>query len=233
MTQGWEARAEQWLAWARTPDHDAYWRYRSAFFDLLPAPEGRTLEVGCGEGRVCRDLAARGYRVTGLDASPTLVAAASESDPDGEYVVGRAEALPFPDAAFGLVVTYNSLMDVEDMPRAVGEAARVLRTGGHLCACVTHPLAEAGAWESDADDARFVIADSYLEPAAFRATLRRAGLTMTFDGNRFPLESYARAFEAAGLLIEAMREPAPPEGVRRRRRWARLPMFLLVRDVKP
>jgi ubiquinone/menaquinone biosynthesis C-methylase UbiE len=36
-------------------------------------------------------------------------------------VVGLAEALPFDDVAFDLVVAYNSLMDVEDMP-----AARVL-----------------------------------------------------------------------------------------------------------
>ena len=233
MSQGWEARAERWLAWARTPGHDAYWDYRSGFFDLLPPPDGPVLEVGCGEGRVCRDLAARGYRVTGLDASPTLVAAAGERDRMGDYVVGRAEALPFGDAGFDLVVAYNSLMDVEDMPGAVLEAARVLRANGRLCACVTHPLADAGAWESDDEDARFVIAGTYLEPTAFSAVVHRAGLTMTFDGRRFPLESYGRAVEAAGLLIEAIREPAAPEDARRARRWARLPMFLFFRAVKP
>ena len=171
--------------------------------------------------------------MTGLDASPTLVAAASERDPIGEYIVGRAEALPFANAAFELVVAYNSLMDVEDMSRAVTEAARVLRAGGRLCACVTHALADAGGWESDADDARFLIANSYLEPAAFTAAVQRAGLTMTFDGKRFPLESYARALEAAGLLIEAIREPAAPEGAAGERRWTRLPMFLLFRAMKP
>ena len=231
-SQGWEARAQQWVAWARTPGHDAYWDYRDEFFELLPPPDGRVLEVGCGEGRVCRDLGARGHRLTGLDASPTLVRAARERDPRGEYVVGRAEALPFTDAAFDLVVSYNALMDVDDMPRAVSEAARVLRPGGRLCACVTHPLADAGTWEGDGDDARFVIADAYLEPAAFAAAVERAGLAMTFDGRRFPLESYARALEAAGLLIEAMREPAAPPGARDAQRWARLPMFLLLRALK-
>ena len=233
VSQGWESRAEQWLSWARTPGHDAYWDYRDAFFDLLPPPEGRVLEVGCGEGRVCRDLAGRGYGVTGLDASPTLVGAASDRDQIGEYVVGQAEALPFPDAMFRLVVAYNSLMDVDDMPRAVNEAARVLQAGGHLCACVTHPLVDAGAWESDADDARFVITDSYLEATTFTAEMERAELTMTFDGKRFPLESYARAFEAAGLLIEAIREPSAPPGARREHRWTRLPMFLLLRATRP
>jgi hypothetical protein len=60
---GFEERAQGWLAWTRTPDHDAYWRYRDAFFALVPEPGAATLEVGCGEGRVVRDLVARGHRV--------------------------------------------------------------------------------------------------------------------------------------------------------------------------
>ncbi len=46
---GFEERAQGWLAWARTPGHDAYWTYRDAFFDLVPAAGAATLEVGCGE----------------------------------------------------------------------------------------------------------------------------------------------------------------------------------------
>ena len=161
MSTGWESRAEQWLAWARTPGFDAYWSYRDAFFALVPPPQGPTLEVGCGEGRVARDLAARGHRVTALDPSPTLLGAAAQLDPGGEYVLGTAEALPFADGAFGLVVAYNVLMDVADMPAAVAEAARVLVPGGALCVCVTHPLADAGTWADDAPDAAFVIAGDY------------------------------------------------------------------------
>ena len=79
----WEAEAENWIRWARTPGHDAYWRYREAFFALVP-PAGRaTLEVGCGEGRVARDLAARGHHVTGIDSSPTLLHAARRPTPAG------------------------------------------------------------------------------------------------------------------------------------------------------
>jgi 2-polyprenyl-3-methyl-5-hydroxy-6-metoxy-1,4-benzoquinol methylase len=67
-SRGFEDRAQAWLAWARTPGHDAYWVYRDAFFALVPEPGVATLEVGCGEGRVTRDLNARGHRVTALDA---------------------------------------------------------------------------------------------------------------------------------------------------------------------
>lgn len=237
-SQGWEGRAGEWLAWARTPGFDAYWSYRDAFFALVPPPAGRALEVGCGEGRVTRDLAARGHRVTALDASPTLLAAAAERDPDGEYVLGAAEALPFADGTFDLVVAYNVLMDVADMPAAVAEAARVLAPGGRVCACVTHPLADAGDWGGDAADAPFVIGGSYLGVRAFSASVEREGLTMTFDGTCRPFEDYALALEAAGLALEAVREPAPAGGAtehadpRGWARWRRIPMFLMFRAVR-
>jgi ubiquinone/menaquinone biosynthesis C-methylase UbiE len=56
---------------------------------------------------VSRDLTARGHRVTALDASPTLLEAARERDSAAEYVLAAAEALPFRDARFDLVVVYN------------------------------------------------------------------------------------------------------------------------------
>jgi SAM-dependent methyltransferase len=225
---GFEERAQGWLAWARTPGHDAYWIYRDAFFALVPAPGAATLEVGCGEGRVARDLVARGHRVTGLDASPTLVRAAAEADPASRYVVGPAEALPFDDRAFDLVVAYNSLMDVDDMPVAVLEAARVLAPGGRLCACITHPVQTASTWDESDDDAPLVVSEAYLDRRWMDVAVEREGLAFTFDGWCHPLEAYTRALEEAGLLIEAIREPADRAGGR----WARVPMFLMWRALK-
>jgi Methyltransferase domain len=60
-----------------------------------------------------------GHRTVGLDASPTLVRYASAAHPLGRYVVGDAGALPFGDGTFDVVVAYNSLMDMDDMPGAM------------------------------------------------------------------------------------------------------------------
>src|SRR4029450_7186368 len=87
---------------------------------------------------------ARAHGVVAPDASPTLAASAAAADPAGRYLVADAAALPFGDGCFDLVVAYNSLMDVDDMPAAVAEAARVLQPGRPLCVCVTHPIADAG-----------------------------------------------------------------------------------------
>ena len=233
MSTGWEERADAWVAWARKPSHDAYWHYRDAFFALLPPPGGRALEVGCGEGRVCRDLTARGYDVVGLDAAPSLVKAATDADRGGEYVVGPAESLPFSDSSFDLVLAYNSLMDVEDMPHAVAEAARVLRPGGHFCACVVHPFMEAGEWTSQDDDAAFVVERSYFAERAYEETFARDGLTFTFKSRSYPLEAYARALEDTGLLVEALREPPAPPAARGHVRYSRLPKFLMWRARNP
>ena len=233
----WEWQAEAWARWARTPGHDSYWHFRDAFFDaIVPAPGRRTLEVGCGEGRVARDLARLGHTVVALDASPTLVAKAAATHPAGRYLVADAAALPFPDSAFDTVVAYNSLMDVADMPAAVREASRVLAPGRPLCVCVTHPTADAGRFQSKEPDAPFVIGGSYLGRHRVKELFERDGLQMIFTGWRYPLEDYARALEDAGLLIERLREPAAPASALTARagyeRWQRLPNFLHLRAVK-
>lgn len=230
MSSGYEDRATDWIRFARTRGHDAYWAYRDAFFELLPTPPTSTLEVGCGEGRVARDVRARGYDVTGLDTSPTLIGAARDADPLSPYVLGDALSLPFDDRAFDLVVAYNSLIDLEDMPAAVAEAGRVLVPGGYFCACVPHPFSEAGEFVGGAGDAPFVVDGSYLESTDYEHVSDRDGIVFRFTCRRFPLESYSRALEAAGLAIEAMREPPFP-GVEHHRR-TRLPLFLLWRAVR-
>ncbi|HEX9415234.1 MAG TPA: class I SAM-dependent methyltransferase [Gaiellaceae bacterium] len=235
--EDWEREAENWIAWARTPGHDAYWDYAPSFFELVPAPGRATLEVGCGEGRVARDLASRGHRVTAVDASPTLLAAAQEADPEGEYVLADAAELPFERESFDLAVAYNSLMDIDDMPGAVREIARVLEPQGRCCVCLTHPIMDSGRFEDRERDAPFVISGSYFGRRRVEGTFERAGMKMTFHGWSYPFEDYARAFESAGLLIESVHEPAqrdeavaedPSEA-----RWQRVPAFLFLRLLKP
>jgi SAM-dependent methyltransferase len=152
-------------------------------------------------------------------------------------VLADGASLPFPAASFDLVVAYNSLMDVSDMPAVVAEAARVLRPGRHLCVSVTHPMSDAGRFAGDQPDAPFTISGTYLGRRRFEGTFERDGLQVTFHGWSYPLEDYARALEEAGLLVEVIREPAASEAAVSQhpsfRRWQRLPMFLQLRAVKP
>jgi SAM-dependent methyltransferase len=231
LREAWEEHAGEWTEWARRPGHDSYWRFhREAFLALVPAPGRLTLDVGCGEGRVARDLAALGHRVLALDPTPSLSRRAAEAG-GGLLGVLRADGadLPVPDAAADLVVAFMTLQDMDDMQGAVRECGRVLRPGGRLCLAVEHPVNSAGAFRGTEPDAEFAIAGDYFARRRVVTTVERDGLRMTFDGRHWPLEDYFAALEGAGLLTEALVEPRPGNGGR----WDRVPLFVDIRAVRP
>jgi SAM-dependent methyltransferase len=233
----WEDNAPGAIAWFRAPDHDSYWLYhREQFFDLLPPPGRLTLDIGCGEGRLSRDLKARGHTVVGLDGSPSMVAAAREADPEIEVVLGDAAALPFADGSADLAIAFMSLQDVENAEGAIREAARVLEPGGRFCLAIVHPFGSAGHFEGDEPDSPFVVRGSYLDRFRWRDELDRDGLEVTFESEHRPIGWYFQALESAGFLVERLRETDIPDDalkLPRSRRWQRLPLFLHVRAVKP
>jgi ubiquinone/menaquinone biosynthesis C-methylase UbiE len=149
LRERWEAHAKQWIAWARAPGHDSYWRYhRDQFLRLLPPPGRLTVDIGCGEGRLTRHLKALGHAIVGIDSSPSLIAAARGLDPSMDLRVADAAALPLDDASADLAIAFMSLHDIDAMPVAVHEIARILERGGRLCLAIVHPINSAGRFVS-------------------------------------------------------------------------------------
>ena len=232
MAGEWDEETENWLRWARTPGFDAYWYYRDAFFDsVLPARAGRTLEVGCGEGRVARDLVERGHQVTAIDSAGGLVRHARDADAASSYLVAAGARIPIRSDCLDLVVAYNALQVVADMHGTVQECARVLRQGGHLCFCVAHPVTDMGRWIDGTDPPNFTVRSRYFESVRVEDTVERDGLRMTFRGWTYTLEDYALALNDAGFAIELIREPTPTSDSRFQR-WLELPLFMNVRAVR-
>jgi SAM-dependent methyltransferase len=237
LTAAWEEHSQAFVAWARTQDHDSYWHFhRDLFLELVPPPGRRTLDLGCGEGRLSRDLKKLGHAVVGVDASEAMVAAAREADPGMEVHKADATALPFMEAAFDLIVAFMSLQDINDNAGAIREAGRVLESGGRFCLAIVHPLNSAGSFEGDEGDSPFTITGSYLDPSYYHDNIVRGGLEMDFVSAHRPLQAYTEALAGVGFLIERLREPALPEyaiKTPRHRRWQRLPLFLHMRALKP
>lgn len=202
LSDAWERHAAQWARWTRVPGHDVYFEHFNwpAFYPLLPPAGRRTLDVGCGEGRGGRRLAAEGHRMAGIDSSPTLLALAREGGGYEELVCGDAAKLPWKARSFDLALAFMTLQDIDDMTGAVGEIARVLEPGGRLCLAIVHPLNRAPE-----------ALGCYFDERRFADDFERGGLVMTFEGIDRPLEAYTRALSHAGLLIEELREPKPTQ----------------------
>lgn len=87
------------------------------------------LDVGCGSGIASEPFAMNGFPVTGVDPSQAMLAAAAARLPNATFVKGEAEALPFPNERFDVVISAQTFHWV-DRARALTEAYRVLRPGG-------------------------------------------------------------------------------------------------------
>lgn len=108
--------------------------------ELLAAPGQRierALDLGCGAGHLAYVLAPQVGLVVAFDASPAMLdvvrdSAAQRGLGNLDCQVGDVHQLPFADSSFDLVATRYSAHHWRDLPRAMAEARRVLRSGGRL-----------------------------------------------------------------------------------------------------
>jgi demethylmenaquinone methyltransferase/2-methoxy-6-polyprenyl-1,4-benzoquinol methylase len=111
-------------------------RWRRFLVSRIDAGPGDTvLDVAAGTGLVTRELVRRKRcRVVALDQSPEMLAVARERTrgQDVEIVEGRAEELPFEDAAFDALTFTYLLRYVTDPPATLRELVRVVRPGGSI-----------------------------------------------------------------------------------------------------
>ncbi len=232
ITDAWEEQAEGWIRWARTPGLDDYFEQYNfpSFLQLLPAPGRRTVDLGCGEGRVSRALRDLGHHVVGVEPSRTLARAAHDADPAIPLARGRGDATPLVSGCADLLVCFMVLQDVDDLDAVCREIARLLAPGGVACTAIVHPIASSGFPDPDGE---FQYVGRYLDVMRNELRVERMGVEFTFHSAHRPIEHYSRAFEAAGLVIEAIREPALSEQlVAQQPRLARhrlLPNFLYFR----
>jgi ubiquinone/menaquinone biosynthesis C-methylase UbiE len=103
---------------------------------VVPAAEGRVLEIGIGSGLNLPFYTRKADHVIGLDPSPRLLSmarqAAGPSMGAVEFVEGSAEAIPLEDRSVDTVVTTWTLCSIPNAPGSLGEMRRVLKPGGRL-----------------------------------------------------------------------------------------------------
>jgi SAM-dependent methyltransferase len=131
---------QEYASEARLAERKAAYRFaegsdpREVAFEAVREIElRRVLEVGCGEGELAERISGElGCDVLALDQSERM---AELTRARGVHaVVGDVQALPFADGEFDCAVAAWMLYHVPDVPRALGQLARVLRAGGRLVA---------------------------------------------------------------------------------------------------
>jgi ubiquinone/menaquinone biosynthesis C-methylase UbiE len=111
-------------------------------------PGDRVLDIACGTGNAAIQAAQAGGTVVGLDLTPELFDAArrraSLSGVEVEFVEGDAEAIPYDDGSFDVVLSTFGVMFAPRHAVAAAEIVRVLRPGGRLGLANWDPEGTAG-----------------------------------------------------------------------------------------
>lgn len=119
------------------------------FLDRLAiAPGTRMLDVACGAGQIAIPAARAGVKVTGIDIAANLIEQANRRAQaeglDVRFEEGDAEALPYADASFDLVVSLIGAMFAPRPEMVAAELLRVCRPGGRIAMANWTPEGHVG-----------------------------------------------------------------------------------------
>ena len=186
---------------------DPRWR-RFLVSRVNAIPGSWVLDVASGTGLVARELARKNVRVVGLDQSPSMVrrglVAVRQAglEERTRFVLGQAQALPFPDETFDAVTFTYLLRYVDDPAATLRELGRVLRPGGAMAGLEFHtprdPWVHAG-WYAYTRGVMPLMGGSVSNE--WLRTARFLGPSITQFTRRYPLPVQVRMWQEAGMRL--------------------------------
>lgn len=142
--QDWNRVAPAWAKWDPMIDRNMTFINYRLVGDARIRAKQRTLDLGSGTGYpalLAAQAVGREGKVVGLDLAEEMLAVARKKAKalglvNITFQSGDVTTLPFDPASFDAVTSRFCLMFLPDIPKAVGEIARVLKPGGYLAAAV-------------------------------------------------------------------------------------------------
>lgn len=172
------------------------------------------LEIGCGSGQNCVEMAHRGARVTGVEISDAQIALARQSVESAGVAVHllRADAAdlsPLPDASFDAILAIYVFPYVTEMTACLAECARLLRPGGRLLFAQDHPI-RACFWDAEMQEESVLPARSYFDHTPLRWNFMGTDTAMTSFHR--PLAQWLLWLHENNFAVQTLQELPLPDG---------------------
>jgi SAM-dependent methyltransferase len=210
MSKGWAVSADAWITlvnevgeFGRQHVLDQPMLRRISDKDFQ-----KVLDVGCGEGRFCRQLSKPGRQVIGIDPIASLIEHARDLDPQGDYRLGKAEDIAFADGTFDLVISYLTFIDIPDIAKGISEMCRVLAPGGTLLIANLnsfHTASMPHGWTKNAAGEDQFLIDRYMEER--EEWVGWGGVEVT-NWHR-PFSAYVELLLKQDMILRHFEEPLP------------------------
>lgn len=208
---------------------------------LAPKRTDVIVDIGCGQGELCRELSEMCHSVVGIDSAKKLIDIArskTENDNVSYKFLNASKLAGMQSSEFDSAVSVLALQNMEELPKVLSEASRVLKKNGKFVIVMNHPcfrIPRQSGWEFDEDrKLQFRRIDRYMTPLKIPIQMHPGSspdlLTWTFHR---PLSVYMTELASAGFKLIMLEEwvsnrKSKPGGISAAENSARaeIPMFL-------
>ena len=136
--------------------NDIAQEYTEEFFDdksdekyidqFLQSLEGKNvLDAGCGNGRDCKYINQKGFKVKGIDLSKAMLVIAKKMVPEADFEVMDITNITYSDNSYDGIISNCSFfhIPVEELSRTLNSFSKILRPNGKLLLILQEGLGEA------------------------------------------------------------------------------------------
>ncbi len=211
-----------------------------AILEYLKNKRGlKVLDAGCGEGYLCRASVKLGHKTYGIDPCLELIKVAKdleEKRPLGiKYFVGDSRKTQFPSSYFDVIISHQTISEVDNPEMAFKEFSRILRKKGKLILLFLHPCFDIDPQKtknmsfSETYFQKIKIEKEYYLVSGIKSPSPYLILHLPFSG-------WVELLLKSGFSIENIKEPRPSLKTLRREKWwkenFKRPLFILIEAIK-
>lgn len=127
QSQLWGNKAQDWADFQEGMSRPIY---QEVIRQTELGPGKALLDVGCGSGMFCEIASMVDSRISGIDATPEMLAIARQRLPKGDFRLGEMEELPYKDHTFDITTNFNAIQYAHNPEEVLRELRRVTKPGG-------------------------------------------------------------------------------------------------------